>query len=155
MDNEEKLRLKREENEKLDAEGDRLFFVRLGRVAVATSLLTPLVVLPGFAAWRAVEEYSQTFGEKPFFWKSYGWLLLSDLYAVGAFGILFVLIYLVGGTRGLKLCWIWNATSGEDSKPDPDFWLYALAAFIGTFLPYALFVGAGMACCAFYHFLIK
>lgn len=155
MTNEEELRLKREEEEKLDAEGDRLFFVRLGRVAVATSGLTPLVVLPGFAAWRAVEEFSQTFGEKPFFLKNYGWLLLSDLYAVGAFGILFVLIYLVGGTRGLKLCWIWKTASGEDSKPGPDFWLIALATFIGTFFPYAFFVGTGMACRAFYHLVIK
>ena len=112
MTNEEELKLKREESEKLDEEGDRLFFVRLGRVALIISVLTPFVILPGFAAWRALEVYYQTLVgpslslfEKPFFWNNYGWLLLSDLYAVGAFGILLILVYLVGGTRGLKLCW--------------------------------------------------
>jgi hypothetical protein len=155
MTTEEELKLKREEYEKLDEEGDRLFFVRLGRVAVATSFLVPLVVLPGFAAWRALEVYCQTMFEKPFFWNNYGWLLLSDLYAVGAFGTLFVLIYLVGGTRGLKLCWIWNTSSGKDPKPGPDLWLIAFATAIVTIIPYAFFVGAGTGCIAFYHLWIK
>jgi hypothetical protein len=155
MTNEEELKLKREENEKLDAEGDRLFFVRLGRVAVIVSFLVPFVVLPGFAAWRAVEEYYQTTGAKPFFWVNYLWLLLRDLYAVGAFGILFVLIYIVGGTRGLKLCWIWSRASGEDSKPSPDFWAIPLIAAIVTFVPYAFFVGVGIGSHAFYYLLIK
>lgn len=155
MTNEEELKLKREENEKLDAEGDRLFFVRLGRVAVMISGLTPLIVLPGFAAWRAVEDYFPTMGEKPFFWVNYLWLLLSDFYAVGAFGILFVLIYLVGGTRGLKLCWIWSTASGKDSKSTPDFWVIALIAAFVTFVPYAFFVMMGIGSSAFFYLLSK
>ena len=151
MTNEEELKLKREENEKLDEEGDRLFFVRLGRVAVMTSYLVPLVVLPGFAAWRALEVYSQTMFEKPFFWNNYGLLLLSDLYAVGAFVILFVLVYLVGGTRGLKLCWIGNMDFSKD--PDPGLAL-GLIAFATIFL-YAIFVGVGIFCISMYVSFIK
>jgi len=159
MTNEEELKLKREESEKLDEEGDRLFFVRLGRVALIMSVLTPLVILPGFAAWRALEVYYQTlvgpalsFFEKPFFWNNYGWLLLSDLYAVGAFGILLVLVYLVGGTRGLKLCWFPDFFSGT-TEPDPGLALGVIA--LSTIILYAVFVGVGIFCITMYVSFIK
>lgn len=151
MTNEEELKSKREENEKLDAEGDSLFFVRLGRVALIISLLAPIVVLPGFAAWRALETYSQTFFEKPFFWINYGWLLLSDLYAVGAFVALFVLVYLVGGKRGLKLCWFPDFFSGKEEDPGC---LFGSIAFATIFF-YAVCVGVGIACCSLYFLWIK
>jgi hypothetical protein len=158
MTDEEELKLKREENEKLNEEGDRLFFVRLGRVALIISLLTPTVILPGFAAWRALEVYCQSlvgpalsFFEKPFFWNNYVWLLLSDLYAVGAFGILFILVYLTGGTRGLKLCWFWDVFSGKQPDPGLLFWLIAFA----TIACYAIFVLVGIFCITFYVAWIK
>jgi len=159
MTNEEELKLKREESEKLDEEGDRLFFVRLGRVALIISVLTPFVILPGFAAWRALEVYYQalvgpslSLFEKPFFWNNYGWLLLSDLYAVGAFGILLILVYLVGGTRGLKLCWFPDFFSGK-TDPDPGLSLGVIA--FSTIILYALFVGVGMFCISMYVSFIK
>ena len=152
MTNEEELKLKREENKKLDEEGDRLFFVRLGRFLLVMNFLTPYLILPGFAVWRALETHFDSAWSKPFFWNNLGWLLLRDLYAVGALGIICSVIYLAGGARGWKLCGlpdIFSKTStGETDFP---FWFFV---FMLVF-PYAIFVFLGMGCNAFYEIWFK
>lgn len=85
---------------KLREEGDRLFFVRLGRFALVAVGSASVVFLPGIALWRTFE---QDYPPRHF-WSNLGWLLLGDLYAIGALAIVCALIYLAGGTRGLKLC---------------------------------------------------
>ena len=139
MTDAEELKLKREEKEKLDEEGDRLFLVRLGRLALSITIGTPAFILPGFAAWRALETYCQDGGEKPFFWNNFGWLLLNDLYVVGVFGALYALIYLGGGNRGLKLCGVTDLFSGKETA---DSVILLTVAYLSTF--YIIFVGIGM-----------
>ena len=141
MTDEEELNLKREEDDKLDEEGDRLFLVRLGRLALFMTIGTPAFILPGFAAWRALETYCQDGGEKPFFWNNFGWLLLNDLYVVGVFGALCALIYLGGGKRGLKLCGVPYLFSGK-GKVTEDLVIFLTVAYLSTF--YIIFVGIGM-----------
>ena len=153
MTNDEELKRKWEERKKLDEEGDRLFFVRLGRFAIAVNFLTPAVILPGFAAWRALETHFDASWSKPFFWNNLGWLLLRDLYAVGAFGIIYSVIYLAGGCRGWKLCGLGDIFSQSESGEMPPFWPLLLVFF--AVVPYALFVFVGMACNAFYEVVIK
>jgi hypothetical protein len=145
----EKEKLKREENKKLDEEGDRLFFVRLGRFALLVNFITPFLILPGLAAWRALETHFDTFVSKPFFWNNLGWLLLRDLYAVGAFGIICAVIYLAGGARGLKLCGLDDFFSTTEGTLM--FWL--LVFFL--IFPYALFVFVGIGCNGIYEMWIK
>jgi hypothetical protein len=149
MTDEEELNLKREENRKLDEEGDRLFFVRLGRFALVVNFITPFVILPGFAVWRALETHFDAAWSKPFFWNNLGWLLLRDLYAVGAFGIICSVIYLAGGERGWKLCGLPNIFS--ESAGPLMFWPFVFMLIF----PYAFFVFAGMGCIGFYEMWIK
>jgi hypothetical protein len=151
MTDEEELKLKWEENKKLDEEGDRLFFVRLGRFALVVNVfITPFLILPGFAAWRALEAHDLAWS-KPFFWNNLGWLLLSDLYAAGVFGIICAFIYLAGGTRGWKLCGVTDIFSESATEGTLMFWLSAF----GLIFPYVFIVWVGMVCNSVYVMWIK
>ena len=114
----EELKKKRDEAFlKLQEEGDRLFFVRLGRFALVAVASASVVFLPGVALWRTLEQdYPNSH-----FWSNLGWLLLGDLYAIGALVIVCVLIYLAGGSRGLKLC---GADECMDVNARPLFLIY-------------------------------
>lgn len=124
----EELKRKREEKLKLREEGDRLFFVRLGRFALVAVCLASIVFLPGIALWRTLE---QDYPNRHF-WSNLGWLLLGDLYAIGALAIVCVLIYLAGGSRGLKLC---GADECIDDNGAPLFLMFpAIGCLIYGFL---------------------
>lgn len=139
----EELKKKREEKLKIREEGDRNFFVRLGRFALLATVFTIMLFLPVFAVWRTFEQdypYS-------FFWSNLGWLLWADLFAMGALVIISITIYLAGGLRGLKLC---GADEFIDDKNNPVFLLMPIlgcmiyvilfaCGTIGSFIGTALF----------------
>lgn len=116
----EELKKRAEEFLKLQEEGDRLFFVRLGRFALTAIGLASVVILPGIAIWRVFEQDVPT----EHFWSNLGWLLLGNLYAFGALLIVYAIIYLAGGSRGLKLC---GSDAIMDGSERPLFLAYPAA----------------------------
>lgn len=122
---------------KIEEEADRIFLVRFVRLALISVILIALVVLPGVAAWRALDPFFAPLS-RTMFLNNLGWLLLYELYNVGLFCLLFSLTYLFGGSKALKLCGLeideW--TSGEDKA---SFGCLVLCPI----LVYLMFVGLG------------
>ena len=131
----EELKKKGEERLKLREEGDRLFFVRLGRFALVAVCSASVVFLPGIALWRTFEQdYPPSH-----FWSNLGWLLLCDLYAIGALAIVCALIYLAGGTRGLKLCGADECMEDKDLPLPPLLFIPACGCILyGVFFFFGL-----------------
>lgn len=139
--NEEDIKKKREENLKIEEEADRFFFIRLGRLALIVNCVTPFLILPGLAAWRVLEQPSP----RQYFLSNLGWLLLADLYSIGTLGIICAAIYLLGGSKGWRLCGLDGLQDLLFGKGDAGggcaFWF---TIFLLIF-PYIVIVGVGIA----------
>jgi hypothetical protein len=111
--NDEERSLRVEEQQKLQEEGDRIFLVRLGRLA-CNAIVLALVVLVIFSSWMtlwSLFDYCREFDVCPnyfyflkaFFWDNLVFLILGEMYVFGAFLLLISSVYLFGGQRFMKL----------------------------------------------------